>query len=186
MHREAVVEDKRLVRLLKQLKGLRGAHVFQFVDEEGQIRPVDSIAVNEYLDQRSGHHFTAKDFRTWKGSAVAAGILYREKPVEKLAARKRVVKAGICSGRRIARQYTDRLPKVLRSPWPDRHIFRRPTRSGFPTIPSGAAKSFSVDEQLLARFLRRRSAMSPRIAAPRSLFDSFAAKRRHLGTAIAS
>ncbi len=86
LRREAIVEDKRLVRLLKQLKGLRGAHVFQYVDEAGQIHPVDSMAVNEYLDERSGHHFTAKDFRTWKASAVAAGLLYRERSVERLTA----------------------------------------------------------------------------------------------------
>src|SRR4051794_36721931 len=92
LRREAVVEDKRLICLLKQLKALRGAHVFQFVDDAGQIHPVDSIAVNEYLNERSGHHFTAKDFRTWKASAVAAGMLYREKSVGKLAARKKVVK----------------------------------------------------------------------------------------------
>ena len=81
--REAVVDDKRLVRLLKQLNGLRGRTCSNLSTRQGQIHPVDSIAVNEYLDERSGHHFTAKAFRTWKRLGVAAGMLYREKPVEK-------------------------------------------------------------------------------------------------------
>jgi DNA topoisomerase-1 len=157
LHREAVVEDKRLVRLLKQLNRLRGAHEFQFVDEAGQIRPVDSIAVNEYLDQRSGHHFTAKDFRTWKASAVAAGMLYLEKSVEKLAARKRVVKKVFAA----VAETLGNTPTVCRKYYVHpglidtyldgqlAQVFQRfrPTRR----------KSFSVDEQLLARFLRRRS-----------------------------
>ena len=95
LRREAEVTDKRLVRLLKQLKKLPGAHVFQYRDDDGAKSalpmPPPSTSTSQ---QRTGHHFTAKDFRTWKASALAAGILYDERAVEKLAARKRVVKAG--------------------------------------------------------------------------------------------
>jgi DNA topoisomerase-1 len=156
LRREAVVEDTRLVRLLKQLKVLRGAHVFQFLDEAGQIHPVDSISVNEYLHERSGHHFTAKDFRTWKASAVAAGILYRERCLEKLADRKRVVKKIFAA----CAETLGNTPTVCRKYYVHpglidayldgqlTQIFKRfhPTRR----------KLFSIDEQLLARFLRSR------------------------------
>jgi DNA topoisomerase-1 len=92
LRREAVIEDKRLVRFLKQVKELRGEHVFQYLDAAGQIHVADSIAVNEYLRERTNHSFTAKDFRTWKASAIAAGMLYAEPPTEKLSARNRAVK----------------------------------------------------------------------------------------------
>jgi DNA topoisomerase-1 len=157
LRREAIVEDKRLVRLLKQLKGLRGAHVFQFVDEAGQIHPVDSMAVNEYLDERSGHHFTAKDFRTWKASAVAAGLLYREEPVEKLAARKRVVKKVFAT----VAETLGNTPTVCRKYYVhpgliETYLDGKLTQI-FQRFRPSRRKSFSVDEQLLARFLRRRA-----------------------------
>jgi DNA topoisomerase-1 len=157
LHREASVEDKRLVRLLKQLKGLRGAHVFQFVDEAGQIHPVDSMAVNEYLDERSGHHFTAKDFRTWKASAVAAGLLYSEEPVEKLAARKRIVKKVFAA----VAETLGNTPTVCRKYYVhpgliETYLDGKLTQI-FQRFRSSRRKSFNVDEQLLARFLRRRA-----------------------------
>src|SRR5215212_10282590 len=97
LRREVLIEDKRLVRLLRQLKKLSGAHVFQYVDEGGQAHLADAIAVNDYLRERTGHHFTAKDFRTWKASALATGLLYEQRSVEKLAARKRVAKSVIAA-----------------------------------------------------------------------------------------
>jgi DNA topoisomerase-1 len=95
--RETEISDKRLVSLLRQLKKLRGAHVFQYVDETGETHTTDSVAVNAYLNERSGHHFTAKDFRTWKASALAAEILYDDRSVEKLSTRKRIIKKAIAA-----------------------------------------------------------------------------------------
>lgn len=157
LRREAVVEDKRLVRLLKQLKGLRGAHVFQFIDEAGQIRPVDSFAVNQYLDERSGHHFTAKDFRTWKASAVAARMLYQEKSVDKLAARKRVVKKVFAA----VADSLGNTPTVCRKYYVHPGLIDTYLNGQlgqiFQRFRPSRRKSFSVDEQLLARFLRSRT-----------------------------
>ena len=69
----SLVEDQRLVRLLKQLKRLKGAHVFQYVDDDGKIHQPTPSLVNDYLRERTGRSVTAKDFRTWKASALAAG-----------------------------------------------------------------------------------------------------------------
>ena len=90
LRREAEVTDKRLVRLLKQLKNCTGAHVFQYRDDAGQIHAADSAAVNAYLQECTGQHFTAKDFRTWKASALAAGVFYDERALDKPAARRRL------------------------------------------------------------------------------------------------
>lgn len=80
--RETEVTEKRLVRLLKQLKKLPRAHVFQYFDDTGEIHSVDSIAVNTYLQERTLHHFTTKDVRTGKASALAAGSLFGKRDVE--------------------------------------------------------------------------------------------------------
>jgi DNA topoisomerase I len=95
LRRAVVIEDKRLVRLFKQLKRLPGARVFQFIDEAGAIHPADATAVNDYLREQSGQQFTAKDFRTWKASSLAAESLYDEREIEKIAQRKKVIKNAI-------------------------------------------------------------------------------------------
>jgi DNA topoisomerase IB len=49
--------------------------LFQYLDENGQRRKIDSSEVNEYLRRISGHDFTAKDFRTWAGTVLALSAL---------------------------------------------------------------------------------------------------------------
>jgi len=155
LRREAVVDEPRLVRLLKQLKKLRGAHVFQFVDSDGKTHAADATMVNEYLRDLAELPFTAKDFRTWKASALAAGILFENLDVEKLSARKRVIKEAIAlvaealgNTPTICRKYyihAGLLETYLNGDLPQ--IFQRfePRRQG----------RLSRDEQILARFVRR-------------------------------
>jgi DNA topoisomerase-1 len=66
------VSDRRLARLVKRCRDLPGQELFQYLDEEGEPQPIDSADVNEYLRLISGEDFTAKDFRTWAGTLVAA------------------------------------------------------------------------------------------------------------------
>lgn len=155
LRREAVVEDKRLIRLLRQLKRLRGAHVFQFVDDQRQTHVADSIAVNEYLNERSGHHFTAKDFRTWKASAVAAEMLYDEESVEKLVARKRVVKKVLAVAAETLGNTSTVCRKYYVHPGLIDAYLNGDLAEIFSRFRPSRRKSFSVGEQLLARFLRR-------------------------------
>ena len=56
---------------------LPGQHLFQFVDDAGQRRPIDSDQVNAYLRENMGEAFTAKDFRTWAGTVIVASTLAR-------------------------------------------------------------------------------------------------------------
>jgi DNA topoisomerase I len=154
LRREVMVEDKRLVRLLTQIKKLRGAHVFQYVDNEGQIKVADAIAVNDYLRERTGHHFTAKDFRTWKASALATGLLYEQRSLEKVSARKRVAKSVIAAvadalgnTATISRKYyihPGLIEAYLGGQFPQ--IFHR--------FQASRKKSLTPSEQLFARFLR--------------------------------
>ena len=66
------LSDRRLARAVKQVRDLPGQQLFQYVDDEGVIRSIDSADVNEYIREHAGEEFTAKDFRTWAGTLLAA------------------------------------------------------------------------------------------------------------------
>jgi DNA topoisomerase-1 len=66
------VSDRRLARLVRRCRDLPGQELFQYLDSEGEAQPIDSADVNEYLRLISGEDFTAKDFRTWAGTLIAA------------------------------------------------------------------------------------------------------------------
>jgi DNA topoisomerase IB len=72
---ELTLSDRRLVRLLRRAQQLPGQRLFQYRDDDGRYRAVDSGMVNDYLRQASGGDFTAKDFRTWAGTVRAIGLL---------------------------------------------------------------------------------------------------------------
>lgn len=65
------VNDRRLVKLIRQCQQLPGQALFQYRDDDGQVQPVDSGDVNDYLREAMGDAFTAKDFRTWGGTLAA-------------------------------------------------------------------------------------------------------------------
>jgi DNA topoisomerase-1 len=69
------VQDRRLARIVRQCQDLPGQELFQYADADGELRAVDSADVNEYLREASGGDFTAKDFRTWAGTVLAAQAL---------------------------------------------------------------------------------------------------------------
>ena len=66
------VRDRRLARIVRRLQDLPGQELFQYVDEAGGRRSIDSGDVNAYLHEVAGADFTAKDFRTWAGTVLAA------------------------------------------------------------------------------------------------------------------
>jgi len=88
------VEDAHLARVVGRLRDLPGYELFQYVDSEGQVRSIGSTDVNDYLREISGEDFTAKDFRTWAGTVLAAQAL-AEAPAfsSQTQAKKNVVKA---------------------------------------------------------------------------------------------
>jgi DNA topoisomerase-1 len=91
---EVGIQDRRLARLIRRCQELPGQELFQYVDEEGEIRDVRSEDVNEYLRSAAGADVTAKDFRTWAGTVSAYRALRGEEPpASTRAARKTIVRA---------------------------------------------------------------------------------------------
>ena len=68
---DITLDDQRLAKLVRGVQQLPGQALFQYRDDEGNVRPVDSGEVNDYLRAAMGESFTAKDFRTWGGTLAA-------------------------------------------------------------------------------------------------------------------
>jgi len=73
---DVAITDRRLARLVQQCLDLPGHELFQYLDAYGRRQSVSSDDVNEYLRQISGRDITAKDFRTWAGTMLAARELW--------------------------------------------------------------------------------------------------------------
>ncbi|HEY4101673.1 MAG TPA: hypothetical protein VGM20_12445 [Gemmatimonadales bacterium] len=69
---DITMTDRRLARLVHRCRDLPGQHLFQYLDDHGEPQPIESADVNQYLREISDHDFTAKDFRTWAGTLLAA------------------------------------------------------------------------------------------------------------------
>jgi len=89
------VKDRRVARIVKASQDLPGQHLFQYLDEEGEQREVTSGDVNAYLREISGAEITAKDFRTWTGTVLAALALAEFEKFDSEAAAKRNVRSAI-------------------------------------------------------------------------------------------
>jgi len=88
------VKDRRLAALVKSSRDLPGQQLFQYVDESGAQHDVNSSDVNDYIREISGESFSAKDFRTWHGTVLAARTLLDMGPAEtQTAAKKNIVDA---------------------------------------------------------------------------------------------
>ncbi len=88
------LHDRRLARLVRRCQDVPGDELFQYLDHDGTPHDVDSADVNAYLYEIAGAEFTAKDFRTWAGTLLAARDL-RAAPsgVKQTEARRHVVAA---------------------------------------------------------------------------------------------
>jgi DNA topoisomerase-1 len=69
------VQDRRLARIVKQCRDVRGQKLFQYLDQNGERQSVSSEDVNAYLRETTGEDFSAKDFRTWGGTVLALSAL---------------------------------------------------------------------------------------------------------------
>jgi len=92
---EVGVTNRRLAAVVKRCQQLPGQALFQYLDESGQRQRIDSQDVNDYLRTVTGQDFTAKDFRTWAGTVLAAQALQEIEQFDSEAQAKRNVVAAI-------------------------------------------------------------------------------------------
>ena len=89
------VKDRRIAKIVKQCQDIPGQDLFQYIDDEGQRQDVTSADVNSYLKEITGRDVTAKDFRTWAGTVLAALALAEFETFDSDAGAKKNVRAAI-------------------------------------------------------------------------------------------
>lgn len=89
------IKDRRVARIVKACQDLPGQELFQWQDAGGNVHDVTSSDVNAYLKEISGREITAKDFRTWTGTVLAALALAEYQEIDTDAAAKKNVRAAI-------------------------------------------------------------------------------------------
>lgn len=72
IHHRRIIVDEELATVMRDLKALGGPKLFEYVDDSGKIKPITPRDVNDYIKAAAGPEFSAKDFRTWGGSLLAA------------------------------------------------------------------------------------------------------------------
>jgi DNA topoisomerase I len=89
------VKDRRIAKIVKACQDLPGQKLFEYLDENGEAREVTSADVNAYLKEITGTDITAKDFRTWAGTVMAALALQEFQTFDSQAAAKKNLRAAI-------------------------------------------------------------------------------------------
>jgi len=115
------IDDRRLARLVRHCHQLPGQRLFQYVDEGGELRPIDSDQVNQYLKETMGQDFTAKDFRTWSATLRAIAILHAT-PLPEPASERALSHSIIEAVRRVAAELRN-TPAVCRKSYINPLVF---------------------------------------------------------------
>jgi len=96
------LEDPRLAKVVKGCQDIPGQELFQYLDHDGERHKISSTEVNNYLREITGGDFTAKDFRTWAGTVLAAMALREvEKAGTKGQQKKNITRAIECVAARL-------------------------------------------------------------------------------------
>lgn len=85
------LRDRRLARIVRQCQDLPGQQLFEYLEDDGTNRAIDSSDVNDYIRKIAGDDFSAKDFRTWAGTVTCALLLTQETVEETASDRKQRV-----------------------------------------------------------------------------------------------
>ena len=93
--RSLSLDDPLLAKITQRCEDLPGQRLFQYIDDDGDIVPVTSDMINDYLQDLTGQKITAKDFRTWAATLTCAVLLETETPKKTKTARAKQVKAAV-------------------------------------------------------------------------------------------
>jgi DNA topoisomerase-1 len=148
---QITVKDRRLARIIKRCLEIPGQNLFQYLDENGERHTVSSHDVNTYLQTLTGADFTAKDYRTWAGSALALAVL-RELHWESEAEAKRHVVDMVKS---VAKQLGN-TPAVCRKCYIHPAVVERFLLGALAELPHPRVrKGLRAEEVALAMFLEQ-------------------------------
>lgn len=155
---DTTLRDRRVETVLRKMEGLPGQHLFQYLDEDGEPHRIQSADVNGYIRETMGEEFSAKDFRTWAATVLAALALLEYEAAETKKVQQSNVKRAI---ERVARRLGN-TPTVCRKSYVHPEVidgYLDGTLAGVlkrkveEEIEDG---DLTGDEKAVLRFLRRR------------------------------
>lgn len=152
-HRQHVI-DRRLIKLVDDLMGTPGRRLFRYRDGRRWV-DIDAREVNEYLEEIAGFPYTAKDFRTWGGSMLAATVLADLGPARTKTARSKNVVTAV----RLVAAELGNTPAICRKSYVHPMILTRYLKSGATiSVPKRSAEKTSAaqhwpEEKALIDFL---------------------------------
>ena len=162
------IENALLARIVRQLRDLPGYELFQYYGDDGKRRTVGSSDVNQYVREAAGEDFTAKDFRTWAGTMLAAEAL-ENCPFGTAKEAQKNIKAAIAS---VSSQLGNTVA-VCRKSYIHPSIFNAYVEGSFPRkAPSTPIRGLSVRESAVLSFLRHLTKPKKSASLERSLRDS--------------
>jgi DNA topoisomerase-1 len=160
---EVQLRDKRSVKILRSCQQLPGRQLFQYVDESGARRRVDSEQVNEYLRDVMGDEFTAKDFRTW-GATLRAIALMAGTPMPERSSERALKSCILAVIREVALELRN-TPTVCRKSYINPLVFSAWRTGVLRRVLGASTGSSKLSEWSALHFLRRAPAMVARIEA---------------------
>lgn len=89
------LKDRRIAKVVKLIQDIPGQNLFQYIGDDGNQYEINSYDINSYLKEISGRNITAKDFRTWNGTVLAALALSECTEFDTVAAAKRNIRAAV-------------------------------------------------------------------------------------------
>ena len=174
---EIALTDRRIAQIVRHLQELPGQELFQYVDDDGATRGIESADVNAYLRSIAGDEFTSKDFRTWSGTLLCTRALRRLPPPPSPTAGKREVAAAIQA---VARELRN-TPAVCRKCYVHPAIIEsyldgrleealkgRPERAGLIALLSGVRRRPRRREPSLVQLLARSHRSGTRVAGAKA------------------
>ena len=140
------VKDRRIARIVKACQDLPGQDLFQYIDDDGEQPSITSADVNAYLKEITGREITAKDFRTWAGTVLAALALSEFEEFDNQAKAKKNIREAIEKVASRLGNTPTHLPQMLRAsgglrllprrrPAPRRQAADRDAAAGGPVLP---------------------------------------------------
>jgi DNA topoisomerase I len=145
------IHDRRLARVIRACEELHGQRLFQYVGEDGHTHAVGSHDVNAYIHDATGQHFTAKDFRTWAGSLMAAQLLAACEQASSETQRKHVVSDCV---KEVARKLGN-TPAVCRSSYIHPGVIAACADDRLKTAFSRCLREPGTCERAMLRFLAK-------------------------------
>lgn len=144
------LRDARLARIVRRCLELPGQELFQYLDDDGQRRSLSSGDINDYLRRLAGAGFSAKDYRTWAGSALALSLLRGKAPQNETQGRKLLAETV----KEVAAQLRN-TPAVCRSCYIHPQIIEAFLQGRLERLaPARRLRWLNAQEALLIRFLK--------------------------------